>query len=171
MDAGTGVPALWEGMLDLYAAPGVADACIAAQDACEADVLLLLAAALLAQRGWRLTPDFADGMMAETREWRNEVVLPLRALRRRWREQPAARALRERVGTLELDAERSEVEMLQGLLEAASPLPRSRPGAALLRGNCGALRSGPQQEGAACADALASFCNSAGAFLWRQTAG
>ncbi|MEQ8516492.1 MAG: TIGR02444 family protein [Chromatocurvus sp.] len=165
------MPLLWEGMLDLYAAPGVAGACIAVQDTCDADVLLLLTAALLARSGLRLPPDLAGRMAAETQEWRSEVVRPLRALRRRWRERPAAQALRERVKALELDAERSEVETLQALLDAASPLPRSGPGIELLRANCGALPPGPRHAGADCADALAGFCSSAAAFLWRETAG
>lgn len=165
------VPALWGGMLDLYAAPGVAAACIAVQDHCDADVLLLLSAALLARDGLRLPPALARRMASQTREWRVEVVLPLRALRRSWRDREAAQALRERIKALELDAEHLEVESLQSLLDEASPLPRGDPGAALLRDNCATLRLDCRRQGAGCASALASFLDSAAAFMWRESAG
>ncbi len=165
------VPELWEGMLDLYAAPGVAAACIAVQDSCDADVLLLLSAALLARDGLRLPPALARRMAAQTREWRVEVVLPLRALRRRWRDRLSAQALRERIKSLELDAERSEVETLQSLLDEALPLPRDEPGAALLRDNCEILCLDPGRQDTACINALASFLDSAAAVMWRESAG
>ncbi|MFN2288069.1 MAG: TIGR02444 family protein [Chromatocurvus sp.] len=161
------VPALWEEMLDLYAAPGMSEACVAVQDACDADVLLLLCAALLARRGLQLTPDIAEQLVAETRDWRREVIVPLRALRRRWREQPAAGDLRERLKALELDAERSEVDMLQRMLDAASLQSQSQPlgAAALLRANCAAACPVVQRP-TACQDTLREFCDTVAAFLW-----
>lgn len=164
------VPELWPGMLDLYSAPGVAEACIEAQDACDADVLLLLTAALLARDGLQLTPDIADSLIGGTLGWREEVVAPLRALRRRWRGYPAAGSLRQRVKALELDAERSEVGILQSLLDASPPLARSGPGTDLLAANCDALRYDPRAA-SACGDALAAFRGSVAAFLWREPPG
>lgn len=159
------VPALWEEMLDLYAAPGMAKACIAVQDACDADVLLLLSSVLLARRGLELTPDIADLLLAETRDWRREVIVPLRALRRRWREQPAAAGLRERLKALELDAERSEVDMLQRMLDAASLQSQPVGDAALLRANC-ALVCPAEHGTAACRDTMTVFCDTVAALLW-----
>lgn len=159
------VPVLWDEMLDLYAAPAMSNACIAVQDACDADVLLLLSAALLARRGLQLTPDIAERLVAETRDWRREVIVPLRALRRRWREQPGAGDLRERLKTLELNAERSEVDMLQRRLDAASLQPQPVGGAALLRANCAAVCPVVHRP-TACQDTLAVFCDTAAALLW-----
>lgn len=165
MNANTVIPELWGSMLHLYETPGVEKACVCFQDACDIDVLLFLTAAVLAQSGMRLTPELAGTLVADTREWRCEVVVPLRALRRRWRGRSAVDALRERVKMLELDAERCQVDMLQSALQSASPLPRSAPGTRLLLDNCAELRRGTA-AGAACDVAQAAFCSSVAAVLW-----
>lgn len=156
MDGKRAIPQLWEGMLSLYSAPGVADACLEVQDACEADVLLLLTAALLAGEGILLTPELAGYLSSETAEWRREVVVPLRQLRQRWRGRHSMATLRERIKALELEAERRQVDMLQALLESATLRLQADAGLDLLRANCEALAPGLQHS-AACKDALASF--------------
>lgn len=165
MDNDMAVPELWQGMLDLYSAPGIPEACVSLQDACEADVLLLLTAAILTRSERQLTPDLAGRLMAATAEWRHEVVLPLRALRRRWRGRLAAEALRERVKALELEAERRQVGLLQSALGAVSPLPGAAAGPALLRTNCQAVLPGPTAC-PACVEAREVFLHSVAALLW-----
>ncbi|MFN2328015.1 MAG: TIGR02444 family protein [Chromatocurvus sp.] len=161
-------PELWQGMLDLYSAPGVPDASVNLQDACDADVLLILTAVLLAQNGLSLTPALADRLFAETRVWRREVVVPLRSLRRRWRGRSGAEALRERVKSLELDAERSQVGMLQSVLDAESPLSAATAGLELLHSNCRVALYGGRGC-PACDAAQAAFCDSVAAWLWPET--
>ena len=121
---------LWDGITALYGEPGVAEACIAAQDEAGADVLLLLGAALMARRGVSLE-GAGPALAAAVEPWRSEVVRPLRALRRRWRRVAGVEPLRERLKALELEAERAQFERL-ALRLAGSP---AEPGAALLRAN------------------------------------
>jgi uncharacterized protein (TIGR02444 family) len=135
----TGPPDLWGGMLPLYRREGVAEACLRLQDTCGADVPLLLAGAVLARSGLRLTPSVASALVSVTQDWRREVVLPLRALRRSWRERLYRDPLRDQLKSLELEAERRQVEYLQSLLATRWPLPRSEPGVGLIRENLEAL--------------------------------
>jgi uncharacterized protein (TIGR02444 family) len=131
-DSGNGT--LWAGITALYGEPGVAEACIAAQDEAGADALLLLAAALMARRGVSLD-DAGPALAAAVEPWRSEVVHPLRALRRRWRGLDGVEPLRERLKALELEAERVQFERLAPLLAG---LP-AEPGPALLRANLAAV--------------------------------
>lgn len=99
---------LWEFSLALYARPGVAAACIEAQDHCAADVNLLLYAAWLAQQDLELEQTQWRALEDCVAEWRQRVVQPLRALRRDWQALPAAAILREQIRALELAAEREQ---------------------------------------------------------------
>ena len=99
---------LWEFSLELYARPGVAAACIEAQDHCAADVNLLLYAAWLARQGLELDQIQWRALEGSVAEWRQGVVQPLRALRRDWQALPAAAALREQIKALELAAEQEQ---------------------------------------------------------------
>lgn len=99
---------LWDFSLELYARPGVAAACVEAQDRFAADVNLLLYAAWLARQGLELDRDQWRRLAATVAEWRQRVIQPLRALRRDWRTLPAAATLREQVAALELAAEQSQ---------------------------------------------------------------
>jgi uncharacterized protein (TIGR02444 family) len=99
---------LWEFSLALYARPGVAAACIEAQDHCAADVNLLLYAAWLAHQGLALEEMQWRELAVSVAAWRQRVVQPLRALRRDWQALPAAAALREQIKALELAAEQEQ---------------------------------------------------------------
>lgn len=99
---------LWEFSLERYARPGVAAACIEAQDYCAADVNLLLYAAWLARQGLELDQIQWRALEGSVVEWRQRVVRPLRALRRDWQALPAAADLREQIKALELAAEREQ---------------------------------------------------------------
>lgn len=111
---------LWSFAVALYARPGVEAACLAVQEH-GADVCLLLCAAWLEQR--RVTPsdERAEQLGAMAKPWQREVVQPLRALRQQWRTPAAAdsqlAALREQIKMLELNAERLQLERLQGIAE------------------------------------------------------
>jgi uncharacterized protein (TIGR02444 family) len=138
-DSGHGT--LWAGITALYAEPGVAEACIAAQDDAGADVLLLLAAALKTRRGVSLD-GAGPALAAAVEPWRSEVVRPLRALRRRWRGLDGVEPLRERLKALELEAERAQFERLAPLLAG----PPAEATAALLRANLSAVEPALSRE-------------------------
>ena len=112
---------LWSFSLAVYAAPGVADACLTAQDEAGADVNLLLWAAWLAAQGHDLTAAELAEAVAATQPWRDDVVRPLRALRRRLKSGPApapcpaTESLRAQVKAAELEAEHQQQILLQGL--------------------------------------------------------
>ncbi len=112
---------LWSFSLRLYAAPGVADACLTAQDSHGADVNLLLWAAWLALQGHALTAAEVAEAEAASRPWRELVVRPLRAVRRQLKSGPppapdmGTESLRAQVKATELEAERMQQSLLQHL--------------------------------------------------------
>ena len=102
----------WDHSLELYSRPGVAESCLRLQDRLGLDINLLLYACWTAAEGagrpssgdWRRLVD-------ETAAWREQVVEPLRAVRRFLKDPPAvpgSAGLRERVKALELEAEHAE---------------------------------------------------------------
>lgn len=117
---------LWAFSLRVYAAPGVADWCLAQQDTHGADVNVLLWAAWRGAAGQRLTAADVAAAEAAVRPWRDAVVRPLRGVRRALRSDlgavtaEAAVALRTRVKALELEAERQQQAVLE-TLPAAGP--------------------------------------------------
>lgn len=122
---------LWEFSLQQYDKPGVAEACLEAQDRFAADVNLLLYAAWLARQDLELKAWQWRSLESELQPWRQQVLLPLRGLRRGWRQLPAAAGLRQKLKTLELEAEREQQRQIwhwhqQGLAGEAgeAALPR-----------------------------------------------
>lgn len=115
---------LWNFALDLYARPGVEQACLRLQDEHDTDVCLLLCGAWLQRRGVRCTALRAEQLRRLAQGWQGDVIRPLRELRRQWKEQAAQdealAALRERLAQLELDAER---ELLRRLEDLSGPWP------------------------------------------------
>lgn len=116
------IPDLWPFSLAVYAAPGVAAACLAAQDGHGADVNLLLWAAWLGAHGHVVTSVELAAARDATAPWRVEIVQPLRAIRRRLKSGPppapddvAARHLREQVKATEQAAERIQQAVLERL--------------------------------------------------------
>ncbi|MBO4221071.1 TIGR02444 family protein [Bradyrhizobium neotropicale] len=127
----------WAFALELYAEPGIADACLVLQNECGVDVMVLLMATFAAvRRGIALTPFDVAAMDAVCRDWRERVVLPLRALRTMLKSGPApapneqSEKLRSSIKAAELSAERLQNELL------AQWLAKLPPGAcALQRGD------------------------------------
>ncbi|MBP2561591.1 uncharacterized protein (TIGR02444 family) [Neorhizobium galegae] len=118
MAAGVGQE-LWDFAVGLYGAPDVGDACLVLQDESGVDVPVLLFSAWLASNSVALSPaDIArlDGLVAG---WRNEVVKPLRAVRRRLKSGPhpaptkETEMLRNGVKGAELNSERIELAVLE----------------------------------------------------------
>lgn len=109
---------VWSYALKLYARPGVEAACLTLQEA-GADVCLLLASAWLGSAGVAFSLPRVRVLESTAREWREEVVGPLRSLRQRWRESAKQdielASLRERIKQLELEAEKVLLERLEAV--------------------------------------------------------
>ena len=108
----------WSFTLDLYARPGVEQACLRLQ-ASGANVCVLLCGAWLMQRG---VPCDSRRMLEIGQlagPWEDAVVGPLRQLRTQWRDaaqlDPPLALLREQVKALELAAERELIVRLEKL--------------------------------------------------------
>jgi uncharacterized protein (TIGR02444 family) len=118
----------WRFSLAVYASPGVAEECLALQHRFDLDVNVLLFAAWL---GWSrhimLPARDLQAVDAEVRPWRETVVKPLREVRRLIKGWPedAVQALREKLKTAELDAERIEQDMLFAYAARLFPLANS----------------------------------------------
>ena len=111
----------WRFSLRFYRQPGVAEACIALQDGCGVDVNILLFFLWLATARRRVSPGLAQAVCAKAAPWRDDVVAPLRAVRRRLKdgselvEPGTAERFRTAVKTIELEAERLQQEALFAL--------------------------------------------------------
>src|SRR5208282_2365336 len=115
----------WRFSLRFYALPGVAPACLALQDEAKADVNLMLYLLFLATQKRALGRDEIASLDKAVSVWREEVIKPLRELRRRLKcgisdvDSRANDAFRERVKGVELEAERIAHDEL---MRAAPPL-------------------------------------------------
>lgn len=117
--AGDARQGLWDFALRLYGTPDVGEACLVLQDESGIDVPVLLFAAWLAKNSVALSSTDivrVDGLVSD---WRNEVVKPLRAIRRRLKSgpQPAptkeTETLRNGVKGVELSSEKIELAVLE----------------------------------------------------------
>lgn len=129
---------LWAFSLRVYAAPGIAPACLRCQDEAGADVNIVLFLVWQAAAGRRLTDDEIAAIDERMSEWRVNVVQPLRMARRSLKHADLDRAgtLRERVKAVELEAERLEQEELTraaAALPCRPPVARADAGLANLR--------------------------------------
>jgi uncharacterized protein (TIGR02444 family) len=100
--------------LTVYGSPGVADECLALQDALGIDVNLLLFCAWLGIRRIALTPADIECAEAVARPWHESAVRPLRDVRRQLKSFSALECVtfRTEVRNLELEAEQIEQAML-----------------------------------------------------------
>ena len=85
---------------------------------------LLLYAAWLAHLKRGLSADHLVAMEACVCEWREQVVKPLRALRRQLRDYPGAEGARDELKQLELQAEREQQDIMYAFYQRAPTLPR-----------------------------------------------
>jgi uncharacterized protein (TIGR02444 family) len=123
----------WAFALQIYAEPGVAEACLRLQAEAGVDVVMLLMATFaVARRGIFLSPSDIQGMDDACRAWRDLIVQQLRALRVTLKlgpapaPSPATERLRTHIKAGELIAERLQNDMLADWLQQKGPA--SRPG-------------------------------------------
>jgi len=113
--------ALWRFAVAVYSQPGVSERCLALQDEQGVDVNILLFAAWLgAERGEALGEAPARHLIAETAQWREEIVQAMRIMRRRLKQERQARPdldpVYQSMKAVELEAEKAEQRMLTELL-------------------------------------------------------
>jgi uncharacterized protein (TIGR02444 family) len=122
----------WRFSLGFYRQPGVADACIRLQDEAGVDVNLLFYLLWHAALERRLSQAEVAAIEQRIGPWREQVVAPLRAIRRAIKSPPpvieagTAEAYRTRVKGIELEAERLQQEALYDLAQS-SPFGESAP--------------------------------------------
>ncbi len=121
----------WQFSLAVYTQEDVARHCLALQDRVGLDVNMLLMM-LWAASCWRHAPTTEQIAQADSlvQDWREEVILPLRKLRTRLKTGPApapdaiTSELRENIKRLELEAERTEQDVLAEWVREQKPLSR-----------------------------------------------
>ena len=115
---------VWTFTVGMYGRDGVAKLCLELQDRCGLDVNMLLFMFFLGQKG--LAPHSISALEDSVRDWRDNVVIPLRQTRRFLRDQKrqSAQDLRQKVKADELQAEQIEQHIL---CDAVKPVPSSDP--------------------------------------------
>jgi uncharacterized protein (TIGR02444 family) len=135
----------WNFSLETYAAEGVAEACLDLQERRGCDVNVLLFCCWLGASGRpTLTAERLRSILKASESWQQEVVKPLRAVRRLLKDRSwtgslpeTVDATRRRVAEAELAAEHAEQLKLAGLYAPAAD--RDRPAEKRLRAAVGNL--------------------------------
>ncbi|MGK6305759.1 TIGR02444 family protein [Variovorax sp. DT-64] len=125
----------WNYALEVYAKPGVAEACLLLQDRAGVDVVVLLHAIyLFATKGIALDEQALASAEARVGSWRREVTAPLRALRTTLKPGFAGMPpefvaqTRQKIKEAELDAEFAAFAAVCGDIEAHRGDPVPVPG-------------------------------------------
>jgi uncharacterized protein (TIGR02444 family) len=118
----------WAFALDIYARPGVADACLKLQNEAGVDVIMLLMVAYAAVRHRIfLTPSEIRELDEACRPWREQIVQPLRAIRSGLKSGPLpapnseTEQFRSTIKAAELAAERLQNQLLAERLPLRPP--------------------------------------------------
>lgn len=114
----------WQWCNDRYTDADLREALLLAQDDHQLNVLELLLAAWLVTQGRRYGSPEREALWEASQSWEDEVVRPLRRLRRQWRGDPERWALGGRVQDLELAAEQALADLMVESV-AASPVTES----------------------------------------------
>jgi uncharacterized protein (TIGR02444 family) len=117
-EATTAETPFWRFSLKFYRQPSVSEACIALQDEHGVDVNLLLFLLWLASDDRQLSTEEVRMLDDNVRDWRNLTIVPIRNARRKLKgaatlvDPGAQEAFRNKVKTVELEAERLQQEAL-----------------------------------------------------------
>ena len=106
------VNAFWDWSLSAYAHDPLKQHLLELQRVGDLVILEALFACWLANQGVRLTTAEANHMSDTTRSWIDEVVVPLRATRERWKSAPGLQSQRAHLLQLEVQAERHLSELM-----------------------------------------------------------
>jgi uncharacterized protein (TIGR02444 family) len=125
--------ALWRFVLTFYSRDGVSAACLTLQEKLGVDVnILLFAIFAQTERGILLERNDLAAVDALVREWRNDVIQPLRRVRTRMKSGPSpapspmTTPLRNRIKAAELEAEQIELALLADWLDRQLQRPEHR---------------------------------------------
>ncbi|ESQ87489.1 hypothetical protein ABAC460_19370 [Asticcacaulis sp. AC460] len=130
----------WDWAVESYGREGVAQACLRLQDDHDQNVPLLLWAAWASLHGVRIDEGLAARAAEMALAWADEVIVPLREVRRRLKtalhsgDDDGRLRLRERVKAVELEAEKALMAQLETLVRAGPRLPPEHQAAALRDG-------------------------------------
>ena len=113
----------WTYSLSVYRRKEVAQCCLALQDDTGVDVNLLLYAGWLAGKGQRLDSYHLEQVAAAVADWQEQVVKPLRDLRRHLRTIAGAELLWEALKAQELSAEQQQQDTMYACYRALVALP------------------------------------------------
>jgi uncharacterized protein (TIGR02444 family) len=118
----------WAFALDIYARPGVADACLKLQNEAGVDVMMFLVIAFAAVRHRTLlTPSEIRQLDEDCRPWREQIVRPLRAIRSGLKTGPLpapnseTEEFRSKVKAIELASERLQNQLIAERLPLKPP--------------------------------------------------
>jgi len=158
----------WRFSLRIYAEPGVAQACLALQDECAADVNLLLFCCWRGSLGHLLNQRFLRKANRTLADWQRQVVQPLRQARRNIEKEISSlplklgRQLHKQITSTELDAEYLEqLQLARFAADNSSAFRKFAPAVAVasnLRSYCESLRIPPESGLWRHAEVLLSVC-------------
>ncbi|RFC65876.1 TIGR02444 family protein [Mesorhizobium denitrificans] len=117
---------LWNFMVEFYARPGVANACLQLQEKYKVDVPLFLAVLRAVAEGRAVSSDQIRALDVQCANWRETVIQPLRSVRTAMKAQSqltdkmGAWELRENIKAIELRAEQLEIHRLERLIAELS---------------------------------------------------
>lgn len=121
---------LWDWSSEVYAAPGVSEACLHLQDDAGQNVPLLLWAAWAARTGRSPDADTLEAACDTARAWTDTTIVPLRIIRRTIKspipdmEDLAREQVRDRIKAVELEAEKHLLAALELLAPPSDGEPR-----------------------------------------------
>ncbi|MDQ0316839.1 TIGR02444 family protein [Amorphus orientalis] len=132
----------WTFSLETYGRPGVPEACLELQDRLVIDVNLLLFCLWSAKVGRSAFDaiEMAD-LIAETEDWHENVVKPLRKARRRMKRGANGVALdlvldvRKRLAATEIETEHLEQLLIAAVAGEGTPAPADQPAETVARAN------------------------------------
>ena len=110
---------LWDFAVSFYQEPDVKEQCLLLQDACDADIPLVIFALWLSTQAVRLEPADWQQVFIDLDLWRSDVIKPLRHIRKKLKKGPppapctATNELREMIKLAELNAEKIELTYLE----------------------------------------------------------
>lgn len=136
---------IWDFVLKFYGRQGVSEACIALQDSVGIDVNMVLLLMWMAGQGRAVAPDDVKAVSERSRGWQQEVVVPIRGVRRLLKasaplvDAEAAAAYRKKVQAVELEGEQLQLNAMAGLAQSFKRTADVPPVAAA-RGNLDVLQ-------------------------------
>lgn len=149
------VDEFWDWCVARYRVKDLERALLDLQDQANLVVLEILLAVWLGQQGRVWSMSDLQALRAGIEQWNEEVVIPLRRTRQRWKSQPELAAARARLLQLELTAERQLAELMWQSFDPLEIKPApDRASAECARANLRILVTGREGEFAPLVDSV-----------------